>query len=596
MKELKNIFYIAALATLLASCIANTSDTKTDSDEFDDMFDSAVTSETPQKANSIITKAFNEKRITEGQYGYLNAVVVFKNFMRFDSVLTMCQPLLETHEVKTDDKLRYRIYALMANAAEGSASYADMIKYASETVKLAHKLGKIDKEQEMRGTVGYGIVLLGKSPEGLRMINSGLAALEKRTEWNCMNSYIILSKIKIAALDEINDFNGIQKTCNIVLRRIERMKNHPEEITAMPKEWANNKEAFAQAIDFYRSQILAYNTYSYAKLGEKEKAEESLKEFDNTAYSKTLDAKRVIVPALGELGLYGRMLSTYDEIDKSCGSDTITTAYSQELQYRAKAASSTGDYALARRYLRRTIFLNDSLHTKTDQEQMARMLSLYKVHEEQLKASNAKSAAKLMLIIIVALLVITLISMVLAYRILRQNKQMKIKNKSMVDIIDWAYKYRAEYVKQLQQNDKKHDETDKNNIAQPIQPSSEAQINNEESDEDKHLFLLIDQKMSEGKAYLDSDFQRQTLVDELHIDRNKIGRLIREYSGYPNLSAYISSYRLKHAYDLLSNGDTKMTIDMVSKESGFTTVRTFQRLFKEAYGMTPIEFREAKQR
>lgn len=37
-----------------------------------------------------------------------------------------------------------------------------------------------------------------------------------------------------------------------------------------------------------------------------------------------------------------------------------------------------------------------------------------------------------------------------------------------------------------------------------------------------------------------------------------------------------------------------MTIDSVAQQSGFTTIRTFQRLFKEKYGMTPVEFREAK--
>lgn len=38
--------------------------------------------------------------------------------------------------------------------------------------------------------------------------------------------------------------------------------------------------------------------------------------------------------------------------------------------------------------------------------------------------------------------------------------------------------------------------------------------------------------------------------------------------------------------------DSKQTIDSIAKASGFSTVRTFQRLFKERYGMTPAEFRE----
>ena len=94
--------------------------------------------------------------------------------------------------------------------------------------------------------------------------------------------------------------------------------------------------------------------------------------------------------------------------------------------------------------------------------------------------------------------------------------------------------------------------------------------------------------------YLAIDFQRQTIVDEMGIDRNKIGKLIHDFSGFPNLSAYINSFRLEYAYRLLLRGDTGLTIEDVARQSGFATLRTFQRLFKDAYGMTPAEFREAK--
>ena len=36
-----------------------------------------------------------------------------------------------------------------------------------------------------------------------------------------------------------------------------------------------------------------------------------------------------------------------------------------------------------------------------------------------------------------------------------------------------------------------------------------------------------------------------------------------------------------------------MTIDEVATASGFAVRRTFSRLFKEKFGLTPTEFREA---
>ena len=596
MKIMIKIYRIVAAACMAITlcCCGNSDNTKTDSDEFDDMLNTIITEENQDKAYSIIENAHSNGQINNGQRSYLRAVIVFKDRERFDSVITLCQPLVELPEVKADNKLLYRIYALMANAAEGYGNYADMIQYATKTEKLAKHLGRFDKQQEMMGTVGYGMTLLGRSKEGMRMIDKGLDNLRGRTEWNCHNSYIILSKIKIAALDEMEDFVLILPVCKDILKNLAYMKNYPERITKMPKEWADNKETFAKAIDFYRTQALAYMTYSYAKTSQDDKAREVLKEFYKTEYARTLYAKRIIVEALGELEMYDRMLDIYDEIDKNNGSDTISHAYSEELQFKARAASAAGDKELARRYLRRTIALNDSLHKRLDQEQMARMLSVYKVNEEKQKADKAASETKMLLIIIIALATITLITVILAVRILHQNKEMKEKNKSIVGIIDKIHKYKRNYVDQLQKEDEKRDETDENERKeQPLEHRKKTKEEIEEN-EDKHLFLLIDRTLREKKLYLDCDFQRQTLVDELHLDRNKIGRLIRKYSGYPNLSAYINSYRLEHAYNALANDDIRTTIDNISRQSGFTTVRTFQRLFKDAYGMTPAEFREAK--
>ena len=202
MKQIYNIVAVACMALMLCCC-SNSDNTETDSDEFDVMLNTIVTSETAEKAYSIIENAHSNGQINNGQRSYLRAVVVFKDRERFDSVITLCQPLVEMPEVKTDKKLLYRIYALMANAAEGCGNYADMIQYATKTENLAQKLGRIDKQQEMMGTVGYGMILLGRSKEGMRMINKGLENLRGRTEWNCRNSYIILSKIKIAALAEM---------------------------------------------------------------------------------------------------------------------------------------------------------------------------------------------------------------------------------------------------------------------------------------------------------------------------------------------------------------------------------------------------------
>ena len=596
-KFILSCFFIVAL-TCVCGCgeYNRRAAANADDKEFKAMFDRVVTSAGADEASKAIRQASDSGKISFAQKRYLEAMVVYKGFMRFDSVVSMCSELVDLPEVKSDVMLSYRIYALMTNAAASAGNYGGMVQYATQTIELARKLGKIDKEQEMVGTVGYGMILLGRGEDGLQMIDDALRVLSPHKEWNCRNSYMILSKLKIAGFDQLNRPGDMLAVCDDINNRLNLMEKHPEEVKDMPEGWSHDHKAFAAAIDLYRSQTYAYMAYAYAKTGQRKKALKSLADFDKTDYSSSVDAQKGIVLALGELNLYSRMLAAYRMIDRQSGGDTLNDSYREELQQKASAASSMGNFAEARLYLRRYIALSDTLDKMRDRSQMAQTLSLYRVHEEQMKANDAAASAKNLLILVVALLVVVVLTVAFAVWTYRQNKETKKKNKILVRTIESAYSYRDKYEDALVKMRENFDETAKNDASTTdSSPKPVAETNNDSAPDrnDERLFAFIDKAMREKKMYLDADFQRQTLVDVLHIDRNRIGRVIKDWSGFPNLSAYVNSFRLEHAYLLLRRTDRRMTVDRVSRESGFTTVRTFQRLFKDKYGMTPAEFRES---
>ncbi len=598
---MRKLMILAAVAVAMISFCCCTGKDKEDRTEyyknFNIMFERATTATDLPEARRDIAKAAERGELNEGQRTYLDAVVVYREFVRFDSVLTLCQPLVDMPEVKNDKLLLFRIYALMTSASEAYADFAEMVQYASQTERLARELGKYDKEQEMRGIMGYGMVLLGKTEDGLEMIDKALKSLDRRPEWSYRNSYIIVSKLKAAAFDETGRQADFLPVCQDVVNRLDDMTRHPEKVTRLPSEWEKDRSKFVQSIQLYRSQMYAYMAYAYAKTGRRDDALRTLALFDSLKVPTTNDSYSILVVALGELGMYDRMLDTYKFIDERQGKDTIKQAYGEELRFKAKAASQRGDYTKAHTYLGRALALEDTLQKRRDRDQMAKTLTTYKVHDEQMKASSAASRAKMATVVAVALLIIAVVSISLAVKIYRQNRNVKDKNKSLVDMMDRLYKYKDKYRILVEQTGKKYDETDEidrgiSEIEQKL--NNDADENSPENNADRQLFAEMDAMIKKNKMYLSQDFQRQTIVDELGIDRNKIGKLIHDYSGFPNLSAYINAFRLEYAYFLLLNGDSKMTIDSVAQQSGFTTIRTFQRLFKEKYGMTPVEFREAK--
>ena len=80
-----------------------------------------------------------------------------------------------------------------------------------------------------------------------------------------------------------------------------------------------------------------------------------------------------------------------------------------------------------------------------------------------------------------------------------------------------------------------------------------------------------------------------------HISKRQVYKL---WSGRePSLSQWITRERLKGACaDLGAAGHNRMTITAVAHKWGFTDTTLFSRRFREAYGMSPREWRRMRPR
>jgi AraC-like DNA-binding protein len=75
-----------------------------------------------------------------------------------------------------------------------------------------------------------------------------------------------------------------------------------------------------------------------------------------------------------------------------------------------------------------------------------------------------------------------------------------------------------------------------------------------------------------------------------HISEKYLRELFKKETG-KSVQAYLTDTRLSAAVTLLSN--SKYNIGEVASLSGFGEYRNFARVFKERYGITPSEYREA---
>lgn len=93
--------------------------------------------------------------------------------------------------------------------------------------------------------------------------------------------------------------------------------------------------------------------------------------------------------------------------------------------------------------------------------------------------------------------------------------------------------------------------------------------------------------------YIDSHYMEELSIDDIAasigFSKYHFSRLFKQYTNY-TFCAYVTRRRIKVAEDLLAQPD--LSITEVALHSGFPSISTFNRVFKQIKGCTPSEYRE----
>lgn len=90
-------------------------------------------------------------------------------------------------------------------------------------------------------------------------------------------------------------------------------------------------------------------------------------------------------------------------------------------------------------------------------------------------------------------------------------------------------------------------------------------------------------------AHLSEDLSLTRLSEQVHFNPSYLSRLFKQVTGN-NLLNYISEVRLNKAKELLD--DSSMKINEIATAVGYISATYFNRFFKNATNMTPVEYRE----
>jgi AraC-like DNA-binding protein len=111
---------------------------------------------------------------------------------------------------------------------------------------------------------------------------------------------------------------------------------------------------------------------------------------------------------------------------------------------------------------------------------------------------------------------------------------------------------------------------------------------------DTALHRRLMQAIDEEQVYLRPALTIEDLADLLKAPTHQLRHLINAGMGFRNFASFLNGYRLAHAKAALSDVErARETVLAIAYESGFASLQSFNRVFKDVVGQTPTDFRSA---
>lgn len=195
----------------------------------------------------------------------------------------------------------------------------------------------------------------------------------------------------------------------------------------------------------------------------------------------------------------------------------------------------------------------------------AELAVIYQTHERDLQLSTLNFQLYLHRLLLITGGIILLLIAYLLWRTYRYNKELKAKNQRLVAEIEQREHEEQQAIEQLK--------------AQPEESLTTQQ----------QLFRRICDLMdSPERIYTDTGLDRLRLAQLVGTNEHYVSDAINACTNGKSVTGFVNEYRLRYAAHLLAT--TTDSVSLIAELSGFAR-SSFFRIFSDAYGMSPSEYR-----
>ena len=268
-------------------------------------------------------------------------------------------------------------------------------------------------------------------------------------------------------------------------------------------------------------------------------------------------------------GRYNEAADWYERIDSTYlatdGAKMTFDIIASRLSPRYMAYRKAGRNADA-------LVLADSVNAAIDsalvwqkQNDAAELAVIYQTHEKELALNDAKSETRIHRVLLAAAILVILLIGYLFWRTRKYNKVLIEKNRRLLADIEQREQEEQQAIVQLK-----------------AEPKEKLTAN-------QQLFCRICDLMDgPDHIYTDTDLDRNRLAQLLGTNEHYVTDAISTCTDGKSVNGFLNEYRLRYAAHLLAT--TTDAVAIIAELSGFSR-SSFFRIFSDAYGMSPSDYR-----
>ncbi len=510
------------------------------------------------------------------------------NTMAFNDAYDRYRQLLSRPDVRQDNAKRLEVLACLSDVSELASQKNDQMQWLRQLLDLARACHDDYYLSQGLMLMGKHVCREGDSRQGIGYIREAISLMEQADKANA-------DHLAHSQMNTLSNILAGQHDFQAAVANDERNVRLTHEGT----RWGKNPEQ--QLRD--RRTALAKLAVHLVQAGQPDRADSAYGAWKAVPLTGSNPRDYFIVDYLRERGRYAEAATIYEGLLARfrTQSDTLGNMMLFAKWGLAEVCQKTGDYRRAANLYTEILEINDTLQARQARSNAQELAALYETQEkvQQLHVREmwivrlCSCAAVLLVLVVTTLLYVR--RMRQKNRFLAQTLNELTRQQMLHETAETAHSI-AETGRSITGIGHATTETTHSTGKTDAEPSAaSADATAEAHDDGAALFLALDRSLEADRLYLKPDLNRDDLCNLIGVDKNTLGNLLQQYSSAANSQVYINRKRIQHAVRLMQ-AHPEWTMQSVAVACGMKNTVTFNRVFRQTYGMTPTEYLKSSSR